>query len=288
MLVGVIYRSTASDIENNDKLLQAVENMMKLNDITHYLIMGDFNVPEIKWNEVHIQGDSNSYPNRFYDRVNDAFLYQHVQNCTRFRIDQEPSLLDLIFTNEESMVDNLQINAPLGKSDHASLLWTFYCYADVNAEETVTGKMAWYKADFKSINEQFGAIDWESKFDNMNVEQSWNVSKMKYGECVDNFVPQQTLKTQRKQPWFRKRVKDAVRKKNILFKKYDTSKRYVDKLAYVNQRNETGKVITNAKRIYESEIMRSVKKEPKKFYSYVKSKQKVNIKVSNLKKTMGL
>lgn len=29
----------------------------------------------------------------------------------RFRIDQEPSLLDLIFTNEESIVDNLEINA---------------------------------------------------------------------------------------------------------------------------------------------------------------------------------
>ena len=84
-----------------------------------------------------------------------------------------------------------------------------------------------------------------------------------------------------------KRVKDAVRKKDILFKKYDRSKRYVDKLAYVNQRNETGKIITNAKRIYESEIMRSEKKEPKTFYSYVKSKQKVNIKVSNLKKNDG-
>ena len=204
-----------------------------------------------------------------------------------FRIDQEPSLLDLIFTNEESMVDNLEFNAPLGKSDHVSILWTFYSYTDVKTGEYLSEKRSWYKADFKAINEQFASVEWEGKFQNMDVEQSWNEFKQKYEECVDKYVPYQTVKASRKQPWFRKKVKEAVRKKQLLFKKSKRTNQYVDKLAYVRQRNETGEIIRNAKRNYEAQIMRSVKTEPKKFYSYVKSKQKVNVRVSNLKKEDG-
>ena len=184
--------------------------MVKLNDITHYLIMGDFNFPEIKWNDTYVQGDRDSYPNKFYDGVNDVFLHQHVQENTRFRIDQEPSLLDLIFTNEESMVDNLEINAPLGKSDHVSILWTFYSYTDVKTDEYLPEKRSWYKADFKAINEQFASVEWERKFQNMDVEQSWNEFKQKYEECVDKYVPYLTVKASRKQPWFRKKVKETT------------------------------------------------------------------------------
>ena len=61
----------------------------------------------------------------------------------------------------------------------------------------------------------------------------------------------------------------------------------MDKLEYVRQRNETGEIIRNGKRNYESQIMRSVKTEPKQFFSYVKNKQEVNVRMSNLKKDDG-
>ena len=90
-----------------------------------------------------------------------------------------------------------------------------------------------------------------------------------------------------KQPWFRKKVKDAVRLKSILFKKHRRTGRYVDKLAYIKQRNITDELIKKAKRDYESDIMKSIKSHPKRFYSYVRDKQKVKVKVSNLDKGDG-
>lgn len=36
--------------------------MMKLNNMTHYLVMGDFNVPEFKWTDMYTQEDSDSFP----------------------------------------------------------------------------------------------------------------------------------------------------------------------------------------------------------------------------------
>ena len=82
-------------------------------------------------------------------------------------------------------------------------------------------------------------------------------------------------------------MKEAVRKKHVLFKRYKRTKSYVDKVAYIYQWNITDSILSKAKRDYESKIMRSVKTEPKKFYSYVKSKQKVNVKVPSLKRADG-
>ena len=60
---------------------------------------------------------------------------------TRYREGQEPSTLDLIFANEDYMVDNLRSCAPLGKSDHVGLVWTFQIYTGVYSR---TGKSKVY------------------------------------------------------------------------------------------------------------------------------------------------
>ena len=45
----------------------------------------------------------------------DLFLKQHVEFKTKFREGNELSMLDLIFTNEDYMIENLTSIAPLGK-----------------------------------------------------------------------------------------------------------------------------------------------------------------------------
>ena len=157
---------------------------------------------------------------------------------TRFRIDHEPSLLDLLLTNEESVVDNLEMSAPLGKSDHVCMTWIVYCSTDVNTNREGTEKMTLYKANFNSINSHMASVDWECGLENTEVEDSWNIFKREYEKCIDLFIPMKPVKAPKKQPWFRKRVKKAVRKKNILFKKYKRTKQYVNKLTYREMRLE--------------------------------------------------
>ena len=48
----------SSDRESNDRLLLIINAMMNLNNVTNYLIMGDFNLPKIKWNDMCVQGDT--------------------------------------------------------------------------------------------------------------------------------------------------------------------------------------------------------------------------------------
>ena len=48
LLVGVVYRSPPSSNINNDKLFQVFHNAASKQGVTHVMIMGDFNMPEIK------------------------------------------------------------------------------------------------------------------------------------------------------------------------------------------------------------------------------------------------
>ncbi|MEW8548554.1 MAG: reverse transcriptase family protein [Candidatus Thiodiazotropha sp.] len=291
LLVGVVYRSPSSNQINDDKLLQTFQKVVNIKGITHILIMGDFNMPDIKWNSMYVQGNSDTLYSRFFDLTQDLFLYQHTMEHTRFRIDQEPSLLDLLFTNDEMMISDIKYEQPIGKSDHVVLKFDFHCGELLGTEHTSSfSKPMWHKADFNSLDIFFNSVDWSRDLQDLDVESSWTKFKTVIEEGVTKFVPYKDTNTDNKrdkQPWFRKKVKDAVRLKSVLFKKYRRTKRYVDKLEYIKQRNITNEVIWKAKRDYESDIMKSIKTHPKRFYSYVRDKQKVKVKVTSLDKGNG-
>ena len=54
-------------------------------------------------------------------------MHQHVKEPTRGRGTNNPYLLDLVMTNEEGMIDFINHEAPLGKSDHSLLNTKFKC-----------------------------------------------------------------------------------------------------------------------------------------------------------------
>ena len=54
----------------------------------------------------------------FYDNMNENLLVQHINVNTQHKLGNSSSRFDLVFTNEEDMVEDITCLAPLGKSDH--------------------------------------------------------------------------------------------------------------------------------------------------------------------------
>ena len=116
LLVGCVYHSPSDNIDSSTVSL--CDLFTSLDNYTHLLICGDFNYKEISW--LNLSGTTNNcHIEPFLDTVNDLFLFQHITKPTRFRQDEIPSLLDLVFTNEQDMVNNLSYLPPLGSSDHS-------------------------------------------------------------------------------------------------------------------------------------------------------------------------
>ena len=70
---------------------------------------------------------------------------------TRKRGKDNPSTLDLLFSNEEHMISDLEIIAPLGSSDHSILKFNFVCHSK-NQDPKI--KVYYIKGDYKSMNRE--------------------------------------------------------------------------------------------------------------------------------------
>ena len=67
-----------------------------------------------------------------------------------------------IFTNEEGMVSNLLISAPLGKSDHGVLAFQLNCYVDKMLHQ----RRHYNKGDYEKLRNEL-RIDYNSLHDTL-------------------------------------------------------------------------------------------------------------------------
>ena len=104
ILVGDIYRSPNSTEANNQALNSFIKECKKP---SHVIINGDFNHPEINWEHMISTKNDNHKSSKFLEAVMDSFLFQHVDQPTHYRSDQQPTLIDLILTANEAMISNV-------------------------------------------------------------------------------------------------------------------------------------------------------------------------------------
>ena len=183
MLVGVIYKSPGSSEANNEKLNQTVTEAVGLNH-SHFLLMGDFNYPNIKWDS---ESTEYTVEDTFIENIRDNFLFQHITMPTRGRLGNKSNILELIFTNEEGMIEDVTYESPLGKSDHAVLLVNHRCYTNT----TTYTKLKFYynQGDYSGMSTKLEQCDWEEILGSGSVNSQW-LNLKEYIKIIENeFIP---------------------------------------------------------------------------------------------------
>ena len=108
LLIGCIYLSPSGNRQCSMTELQETLKLVSIQKASHVLIAGDFNAPQVDWADMYSDAPPGHYSHDLIRCVQDNFLTQHVKKPTRYRHGQVPSTLDLILTNEEGMVQDLQ------------------------------------------------------------------------------------------------------------------------------------------------------------------------------------
>ncbi|CAC5401807.1 unnamed protein product [Mytilus coruscus] len=138
LLLSLIYRTPSNRSQEYIKQLNTLTTEACSKGYSHILIMGDYNFPEINWDSWNSPGEStesNEY--KFLENLQENFLFQHVTRPTRWRGTNTPHTLDLILTNEENMISNLEYQSPLGKSDHCTMKFDFSCYTNIKSKPKI-------------------------------------------------------------------------------------------------------------------------------------------------------
>ena len=125
----------------------------------------------------------------------DAFLIQHIHEPTRLRQGQQPSLVDLLFTNRDDMVTSTELLPGLGKSDHSVIICNLACSPLHRREQE---RYNYRKADFDKLLMCLSQVDWSVTLDGLTVDETWLRIKTHIVEAVDQCVPKRRSKVKRK------------------------------------------------------------------------------------------
>ena len=93
------------------------------------MVCGDFNLPEISWNDSISKNKYNEGFNTPVEMLNvtqTSGLHQHVRYFTRARGTNQPSILDLLITGQADNVDDIAILPLLAKVIMGSFKQNFF------------------------------------------------------------------------------------------------------------------------------------------------------------------
>ncbi|KAK6049246.1 endonuclease/exonuclease/phosphatase family protein, partial [Cooperia oncophora] len=109
----LVYRTPSCTVALTDQMLKAISDVISCN--SSCVVTGDFNFPELQWDSSpKITGSSSALNFRTF--CQNYGLAQLVRDCTR-----GGHLLDLVMSNDVSLISDVEVKSPLGFSDHYSL-----------------------------------------------------------------------------------------------------------------------------------------------------------------------
>ena len=280
ILIGCIYRSPNSTPDNNGKLNNIFKSLSRLG--SDVLVMGDFNYPEVNWKDCTCTQDPDSEEYKFLESARDTFMYQMVSEPTRIHVDQTPNILDLVWTTDETLVDDLQHSSPLGASDHCSLLWNLNRATEKNITTSV--KYLYDKGDYINMRNMLDQ-NWEDIFENKDVNTRWEILKTEIKHAQKICIPVSKVDVKRRKPvWWNNQMLMKVKKKHQAWNRYQNTKDGQDYLQYARARNQAKGAIRKSIKDFEKSVAQDIKRNPKKFWQYINSKVKSRGGVAELYK----
>ena len=187
------------------------------------------------------------------------FLTQHITKPTRFREGTSSTVLDLIFTNEEHVIENIEFLPSLGKSDHFILEFEYICFSERVFSKHVHRKN-FFMGNYEAIITKLSNTSWENLCSG-TIDDSWNLFADILTRLINEHIPvcKESPSLDKKLPYINREIKDAIKKKNKAWRKYLYCKTIQNFDNYKLLRNKATSVIRNAKYSYEKELASNIK-----------------------------
>ena len=300
--IACIYRSTSLNEFYNDVLLKCIENICKETNEFESILIGDFNLPDVSWengNVIGILSSENKLLNlqlQYMTLFNEKGLSWSLTNeITRRRMVNgvlQESLLDQIICTNDALVSGYKILSPLGKSDHICMnIDLGISFNDnVNIIKETIRKPIWSKITHEYIlNMSNDNIDWNYSSKDLDVEEMWQELHGKLMSIKDT-VPTSSFDSNNrptKPPWCTSTLKRMRANKDKAWDKFDL---YATKenLQYALSRqgiydNEEFRLKFN----YEKKLTSNLKSNSKGFFSYLRNSRQLKTCIPTLERSDG-
>ena len=286
LIIGAAYRPPNNDVDYIERLCCAFENVACANKGAVIWYGGDFNLPDIQWSSMSVEGNQNLQllNNRFIEMVQNCALEQMVTFPTRIE-----HTLDLFLTNRPSLVNRCTVIP--GIADHDIVFVESPIYASRN-KPTKRKVHLWKRADTIQMRDELCSFanNFITTYDvTSNIEEMSRNITSSLSHILDKCVPSKMTTTRFNQPWITREVKRLSRQKKRCFKKARDSKSSKEQRRYQHLKKATRSA---CKRAYDDYITNIISPDcqsnPKKFWSFITSKRTESTGVAPLKASDGL
>ena len=232
----------------------------------------------IDWTN-NIGHTSDSYAQQVIDELNDNFLYQHVNEPTRYRQNQTPSTLDLVITNEEHMINEILYQPGLGLIDHVCLNFNHLCY--VEKCNRPIPRFNLHYANFDQLYSLLISVEWKEVLRDLDINNVRKYFSSMFNtftmECIPMSVPKR-----KKNLYITREPKSLKNKRNRFWKRYTRSQSSSDYLAYTQARNALRTLTHNLRKQFERQIANNIEEHPKAFWNYARTRMKTRPAIGNI------
>jgi hypothetical protein len=263
------------------------------------IMVGDFNLPNIDWLNGIVLAPTDSLDqkiivqNEYIDLFTTMGLHWYIDNePTRLKLvgnNIQSSILDQVLCNNECVISDVNVTAPLGKSDHACI--EIETNLQTNTEYMNIKQRNWSKVTENFVIERGNVIDW-SVSANSCVNDMWSDINAKLQTIIAD-VPEAVLKVSRhgepleKAPWESSRLIRKRKEKDNTWRTFDGEPRMENFQTALGKQKEFEKVEYEEKLKHEQKIVGNLKNNCKPLFRYFKSKSKTRKTVSSLKNDSG-
>jgi len=259
--IGAFYRPPDQN-ENTDRLMQE-EISRRVQERT--ILLGDFNIAGLGNKTIGVSKSERCFMACFEDN----FFFQMIHEPTR-----ENKILDLVLTNEENFVQNVNVGETFGNSDHNIIRFSLYVGRVATNRALIPNFTKGNYSEFRSF---LSEINWEVILNGLDAYEMWTMIKDKLFQGQDRFIPSRQIRSNRvKHPsWLTREVKQLLDSKKQAFKKLKDTNSGLNLESYRIARNKVRRCVRASKRLAEINFARECSAgNAKRFFSFYKFKAK--------------
>ena len=276
LTIGIIYRPPSLSATVDKKLF---DQIVGISNSSESIIFGDFNLPVPSWGSPI----STHSGHNLYDSFLESNLSQLVETPTR-----GDNILDLIFSTNEALVNNVTVGSEFSTSDHKKVMFdiNLQIYEKKYSEEMI---YMYSRGDYDKLRLLLSETDWSQISRCSDVNESWMKFTTILNNAVNSCIPVTKRRSQinSKPKWWNNDIKVGLSNKNRAYRKYQLTRHESDKIEYERLRRTTKKLIKQSKKNLEVHIASKIKSNPKEFYSYVRQKKVITSNIGPLRLDNG-
>lgn len=266
LAIVLCYRPPDSDAKQFTQHLHDV--MTKVSrEFKVVCLLGDFNFPNIDW----------SFPN-----LCSGTDLQFVELTDHYSLEQlntvhsniHGNLLDLVFCNDADVFEDIVELQCDFTTDHAVLM----CNLKVRKPHIAKVKRIVYnykRANFPLLREELNAISLATLVtDCTDIDTAWSKWREAVESRIDKCVPQVEVKDSTAPPWFDSEIRHLFNLKTTIWKKAKKSNKPSHWAKFRKIRNELKSAMSRSYKEYIQNLGTICKDNPKRFWSFFRSKTK--------------